>query len=479
MPSTVEKLGESRVKLVIEIPFAELQPHLDKAYREIAQSVNIPGFRRGKVPPAIIDQRFGRGAVLQDAINNALPGAYSAAVDEAKIVPLAEPEVDVTELEDRDHVTFTAEVDVRPDFELPDLSTLSATVEAIGDREAQIDERIEVMRQRFATRSDVTRKAKKGDVVTLNITASQDGKEIEDAAATGVAYKVGAEGMLDGLDKAVTGKKAGEEVDFVSTLLGGPFAGQEADIHVVVEKVAEEKLPDVDDEFAQLISEFDTVAEMREDLGGAVDRIARVEQVQEASDKVLEDLLEKVNFEVPEGLLAAQVASRTEQINSQLAQAGYTLERYLADNDTEPDTAEEFWAEVAKNTSQALKAQIVLDKLADDDEIGVDQTELTEMIFRRAQQNGTSPESEMQHMMDHGHTGEWMQEIRRTKALKKVVDAATVVDSAGAPVYVAAVNPDGTLDESFEAPEAAPAKKPAAKKPAKKAAAKKDDAAAE
>ena len=190
MPSTVEKLGPSRVKLVIEIPFAELKPHLDKAYAEIAQSVNIPGFRRGKVPPAIIDQRFGRGAVLQDAINNALPGAYSKAVEESGIVPLAEPDVDVTELEDRKHVTFTAEVDVRPDFELPDLSTLAATVSTIGDREAEIDERIDTMRQRFATRSDVTRKAKKGDVVTVDIKASQDGKEIADATADGVAASV-------------------------------------------------------------------------------------------------------------------------------------------------------------------------------------------------------------------------------------------------------------------------------------------------
>lgn len=477
MPSTVEKLGPSRVKLSIAIPFTELKPHLDKAYKDIAQSVNIPGFRRGKVPPGVIDQRFGRGVVLQDAINAALPAAYSKAIEEAKVVPLAEPTIEVTEIEDRKHVAFTAEVDVRPDFELPELSTLKATVAGVPDREKVIDERIEVMRQRFATRVDVDRAAAKDDIVTFDIKASANGEEIADAAAEGISYKVGSEGMLDGLEAAVIGAKAGDEVDFKSTLLGGPMKGEEADIHVTVTKVAEEKLPEVDDDFAQLVSEFDTVAEMRADLGTRVDQIGRLEQVQEASDKVLESLVDTVDFEVPASMLDAQVKERTEQITGQLSQAGFTLERYLEENPEEADTPEAFWADVARNTHNAIKAQIILDKLADDDELGVEQAELTEMLFRRASQNGTSPESEMQHMMEHNHTGEWMQEIRRTKALRKIVAASTITDEAGNPVDIAAVQPDGTLAEpeaSDEAP--APVKKPKAAKALKADKAEKTDA---
>lgn len=461
MPSTVEKLGPSRVKLSIEIPFTELKPHLDKAYADIAQNVNIPGFRRGKVPPGIIDQRFGRGVVLQDAINAALPTAYSKAIEEASVVPLAEPTIEVTEIEDRLHVAFTAEVDVRPDFELPELSSLAATVAGIPDREEAIDERIEVMRQRFATRADVDRPAAMGDIVTFDIKASADGEEIADAAAEGIAYKVGSEGMLDGLEEAVIGAKAGDEVDFSSTLLGGPMKGQEADVHVTVVKVAEEKLPEVDDEFAQLVSEFDTVSEMRADLGARVDQMGRLEQVQQATDKVLEALVAAVDFEVPQSLLDAQVKERTDQINGQLAQAGFTLESYLAENEEEADSPEAFWAEVATNTHNGLKAQIILDKIADDDELRVEQAELTEMLFRRAAQNGTSPESEMQHMMEHNHTGEWMQEIRRTKALRKIVAASTITDEAGAPVDIASVRPDGTLAEpEASAEEAEPVKEP-------------------
>lgn len=465
MPSTVEQLSPSRVKLTIEIPFADLKSHLDKAYREIAQQVNIPGFRKGKVPAAIIDQRFGRGMVLQEAINAALPDAYAAAVEDQGIVPLSEPEVDVTKLEDGDLVEFTAELDVRPDFELPDFSTLTATVPNLAETGSEVDERIDVMRQRFATRTDVDRAAASGDVVTLDLEATKDGEALEDATASGITYKIGSGGFLDGLDEAVTGLTAGDETTFSSELVGGPNAGETADIKVVVSKVQEETLPEVDDEFAQMISEFDTVEEMKADLASAVERQARVEQVNNARDGVVEDLVAKTDFEVPERLAAEQFASRKQQITDQLARAGFTLERYLEEaDDEEAKTPEEFWADMETRTRSGLKAQIILDKLADDRELGVDQTELTEMLFRRAAASGTSPEQEMQHMMEHGHANEWMQEIRRDKALRLIVAEAVVTDADGNRVNVAAVRSDGTVDESVEAPAPAPAKKPAAKK---------------
>lgn len=468
MPSTVEQLSPSRVKLTIEIPFADLKHHLDKAYREVAQQVNIPGFRKGKVPAAIIDQRFGRGMVLQEAINAALPDAYAAAVAESGVVPLSEPEVDVTRLEDGDVVEFTAELDVRPAFDLPDFATLTASVPTLAETESEVDERIEVMRQRFATRTDVDRAAGVGDVVTLDLEASQDGVPLEDATASGLTYKVGAGGFLDGLDEAVTGLSAGEEATFTSQLVGGPNAGESSDIRVVVTKVQEETLPAVDDEFAQLVSEFDTVEEMRADLATAVERQARVDQVSSARDGVVEALVAATDFEVPAGLVAAEVAGRKQQITDQLARAGFTLERYLEESEDETaKTADEFWAELEGRTRDALKAQIILDKLADERELGVDQQELTEMLFRRAAASGSSPEQEMQHMLEHNHATEWMQEIRRDKALRLIVSEAVVTDADGARVDVAAVRPDGTLEESAEAP--APAKKPAAKKAARKA----------
>lgn len=446
MPSTVEKLGPNRAKLTIEIPFADLKPHLDKAYRDIAVQVNIPGFRKGKVPSAVIDQRFGRGMVLQEAINAALPDAYGAAVTESGLVPLGQPEIDVTKLEDNDVVEFTAELDVRPDFEVPAFSELSAEVEPLQADESGVDERIELMRQRFATRTDKDAAAAEGDVVTIDLVATIDGETVEDGTASGLSYKVGSGGMLEGLDEAVTGKSAGDEVEFTSELVGGPAQGQKADIKVTVTAVQDETLPEVDDEFAQMVSEFDTVDEMRADLTEAVVRMGRVDQLNAARDGVVSSLVEKTPFELPESMLAAEIEGRKQSITEQLAQAGLTIETYLAETEDETaESADEFWEQVAKNAETSLKAQVILDKLADEREVGVEQQELTEMLFRRAQASGSSPEQEMQHMMEHNHAPEWMAEIRRGKVLALMVNEATVTDTDGNTVDVAAVRPDGTL----------------------------------
>ena len=446
MPSTVEKLNPTRVKLTIEMPFAELQPSIDKAYAEIAQQVKLPGFRKGHVPNALIDQRFGRGAVLQEAINEALPNAYGAAVGEHSLNPLGQPEIEVTKLEDGDLVEFTAEVDVRPEFDLPDLSTLTATVPVAEVSQDLIDEQIKTLRERFATNTDVERPAADGDVVTLDLEGSQDGVVLEDATASGITYKIGSGGMLDGLDGAVTGLSAGESTTFTSQLLGGAHRGEDTEIKVTVTLVQEQSLPEVDDDFAQMVSQFDTVQEMLDDLRRSVENYGRVQQASAARDKVLEDLVAKVEFELPQALIDSEIDARKQQITDQLSRAGLTVEQYIADSDDESaETPEEFWAEIEKGSLEALRAQIVLDKLADDSGFDVTQEELTQLLFQKAQQNGTSPEQEAQHMVDHNHMGEWMQEVRRGKALSAIVAAATITDEDGATVDLTRINADGSL----------------------------------
>ncbi|MGB2977726.1 MAG: trigger factor [Propionicimonas sp.] len=436
MPSTVEQLSPTRVKLTVEIPFADLKPHLDKAYREIAQQVTIPGFRKGKVPTMVIDQRFGRGVVLQDAINAALPSAYEAAVVESRVIPLGEPDVEVTKLEDGEVVEFTAEVDIRPEFTLPEFAGLSATVDPLPDTDAEVEERIEVLRKRFATTSEVDRAAADGDVVVIDLAGTRDGEPLPDATAEGISYQIGSGGMLDGLDEAVTGLAAGESAEFSSTLVGGPLQGETADITVTVTKVSTQELPVVDDEFAALVSEFDTLAEMKADLSQSVASYAAAEQAAKGRDKVLEALVEQTEFEVPEGVLAAEIQSRTDEINEQLKRMGYTLADYLEQAGDEADTPEEFWAEIETSTRRGLKAQLILDKVADDAEVGVDQADLSELLMRKAAQNNSTPEQEAQHMMEHNHVASWMQEIRRNKALGVIVADATVTDTAGNPVDV-------------------------------------------
>ena len=445
MPSTVEQLSPSRVKLTVEIPFAELKPSMDKAYREIAQSVTIPGFRKGKVPPRIIDQRFGRGAILQEALNEALPDFYGQAITDNNLSPLAQPEVEVTKLEDGDLIEFTAEVDVRPDFDVPSFDTLEVSVDALDVPDSLVDEQLDTLRERFGSLDEVERPVEDGDHLAIDLSASKDGEELEDATAQDLPYVVGSGSMLEGLDAAVTGLSAGESATFTSTLVGGPRKDEEAEIEVTVKKVQVQDLPAADDEFAQLASEFDTIDEFEDDLRARLTNMARLEQASQARDKVLEELIGKIEIDVPEGVLSAEVANRHEQIDNQLAQAGLTLDDYLDESDEETSDAESFWADIDKRAGDALKAQMVLDKIADDRQIGVDQNDLTQHVIRRAQAEGQSPDQVAQHMVEHNHTAEWMTEIRRGKALAMIVEGAAVKDSDGETVDLVNLQPDGSL----------------------------------
>lgn len=454
MPSTVEQLSPTRVKLTIEIPFTDLKPAIDKAYSQIASQITVPGFRKGKVPAAVINQRVGRGAVLQEAINEAIPQAYAAAVTEHSLTPLAQPEIDITKLEDNDVVELVAEVDVRPEFDLPDFSLVKVSVDNLSDTQPIIDERTDLLRQRFATTTEVERAAADTDLVVLDLDGSRDGEALPEASAKGISYVLGSGGMLDGLDEAVTGLSAGDSTTFTSTLVGGSLAGQEAEIAVVVQKVSSRELPELNDDFAQLVSEFDTVDEMKADLADFAVRQARLEQAGSARDKVLEALLEITPFEVPATLVANERMARRNQIENQLRQAGLTLESYLDGNEAETaKTPDEFWANVDASAEKSLKAQILLDKIADDRQIPVEQQDLTALLFRKAQENGTSPEQELSHMQEHDHMAEWMGEIRRGKALGLIVSGATITDADGKVVELDRLTGDGTIIEVDETPE--------------------------
>jgi trigger factor len=453
VPSTVEQLSPTRVKITVEVPFADLKPSMDQAYAEVARSVNIPGFRRGKVPPVVIDQRFGRGVIIQEAFNNSWQHFYGAAVTENKLSPLAQPDVEVTKLEDGDVIEFTAEVDVRPEFDLPDFSTLQAQVDALDVPDTLVDNQIDLLRNRFGSRETVERPAADGDIVTISLVASQNGEPLPDATADDVEYTIGSGQMLDGLDEAVIGLSAGESATFSSTLVSGPLKDEEADIQVTVGKVQRAELPEPDDAFAQEASEFDTIEELRANIKERLTQMARLEQASQARDAVLETLIGQVDIEVPEHLLTSEIESRRKQITEQLAQAGLTVEQYLADI-AEDQTEEEFWADLERRGEQALKAQIILDKVADERAIEVDQNDLTQHILRKAQNEGVAPQQIADHLKEHPHhIEEYMLEIRRGKALAMIVESATVTDSNGAVVPLANLHEDGSLTE----PEVEPA----------------------
>ena len=276
--SAVENLTPTRVKLTVEIPAAEIKPHLERAYKSIGAQVQIPGFRKGKVPNRIIDQRFGRGSVVQEAVNEALPEVYTQALAENDLKPLGQPDINLTQLpmEDDQDLIFEAEVDIVPAFELPDFSGLEVTVDPAEVDEDAVSTQLESLRSRFGTLKAVERAAQEGDQATIDMSATIGEEEID--SVTGVAYEIGSGTMLEGMDEALTGKSAGETVTFTSPLAGGDHAGEDADITVVLQSLKERELPELDDEFAQLASPFDTLEELQEDLHKQAEQGARFQQ---------------------------------------------------------------------------------------------------------------------------------------------------------------------------------------------------------
>lgn len=328
MQSAVETLSPTRVRLTVEVPFDELKPEVDSAYKKIGAQVRVQGFRPGKVPPRILDQRVGRGVVLEEAVQEALPRLYGEAVTETGVAPVSRPEVDVTEFTDGERLAFTAEVDVRPEFELPSYDALAVTVDAVEVSDADIDEQVDAVRERFGALKPVERAAAEGDYVTLDLVATVDDQEVPGGTATGLSYQVGAGDLLEGLDEAVTGASAGDSRTFTTTLVAGEFEGQQAEVAVTVGSVNERELPAADDAFAEQTG-FSTIDELRADVRARLDRVKRAQQGVEARDKVLEALLAAADVPLPASVVEAEVQWRQSSTTEQLQRAGMTLDQYL------------------------------------------------------------------------------------------------------------------------------------------------------
>jgi trigger factor len=441
--SAVETLSPTRAKLTVEVPFEELKPSLDAAYKKISQQINVPGFRKGKVPAAIIDRQIGRDYVRDEAVNSALPQLYVEALQANDLQPLAQPEIEVTKYDD-EVLEFVAEVDVRPQITLPSYEGLEATVDDIVVSDQDVEEQLQALRERFGSLKDVERPAAEGDFVVIDLKATKDGELVEGAEATGMSYQVGRGGMVEGLDEALAGMAAGDTKSFGSKLVGGDQLGEDVEIEVTVTAVKEQELPELDDEFAQMASEFDTVEELTEDVRTRLGRGKRLEQAAAARDAVLEKLLDLVEVPLPEGVVADELQARRQNIEQQLGFAGMTMQQYL---DSEEQTVDEFEADLEKRVRDAVAAQFILDEVAKKEEIGVDQNELTQEMLRRAQSSGENPNDYIKHMMDHNHVPEIVSDIVRGKALAAVVESASVTDGSGNVLDLKNLRPDGTIGE--------------------------------
>ena len=452
MQSAVETLSPTRVRLTVTVPFDELKPELDAAYKKVGGQVRIQGFRPGKVPPRILDQRVGRGVVLDEAVNSAIPRLYGEAVQAEDLSPVSPPEVEVTEFADNDKLAFTAEVDIRPEITLPSYDSLEVTVDEVAVDDAKIDEQVEALRERFAKLTPVERAAQSDDYVTIDLAATVDGEEVPGGTAAGLSYQVGSGDLLDGIDEVLVGASAGDAKTFQTTLVAGEFEGKAADVAVTVRAVQERELPAADDAWASESTGFETFEALRADVRSRLDRVQRLEQGVAARDKVLQTLLEQVDVPLPESVVTAEVDWRRAAADDQLTRAGGDMAAYL---ETEGKTAEEFEAELLEGARDAVKAQLVLDAIADKEELGVSEAELTDQVVRRASRAGVSPDQYAQNIVQSGQLQGLVQEVRRGKALATVMEAATIKDSAGGVVDLDALRDDmssgsGSDDVEFD-----------------------------
>ncbi|MFD7746087.1 trigger factor [Streptomyces sp. NPDC059698] len=446
MKSAVETLNPTRVRLSIEVPFEELKDSLDAAYKKINQQVTVKGFRKGKIPARVIDQRFGRGAVLEEAVNDALPKFYTEAVNEGELNVLGQPEVDITELKDGELLAFTAEVDVRPEIEIPDYSGIEVTVDALEVTDEEVEKAVEQLRERFASTNPVERAAAEGDVVTIDLQAKVDGEVLEDGVADGVSYTIGSGELLDGIDEAVTGLEAGGEATFTSQLKGGSAEGKDAEVTVKVTAVASRELPELDDDFAQMASEFDTLEELKADSRKRLETTKQYDQATQAQERVLEELLKLAEVPIPEKLLADEVQTRKHNLeHHQLGQMGLDLEKYL---EIQGKSLEEFENETSEQAVKGIKTQFLLDEIVNKEKLNVNQEELTEHLMRRAASSGMSPDQFAQAVVEGGQVPMLVGEVARGKALAVVVEAAKVVDTNGEVVDL-----EDDEDEAAEAAE--------------------------
>lgn len=407
MKTDVEKLEETRAKLTVQVPYEDLKPEIDKVYKQVGKQVSIPGFRPGHVPTRIIDQRIGRGYVLEQAINERLGDYYGRALGEADLTPLGQPEVEVVETpavegKPGGDLKFTAEVDIVPDFELPSLEGLSLEVSKLEVSDEDVEKELDQLRDRFASLKTVERPAQDGDYTSIDMVAKIGDEEID--SVSGVSYQIGSASMLEDMDEALNGMKAEETTEFKSTLKGGDHEGEEADVTLTLHKVKERELPEADDDFAQMASEFDTIGELRSDLRGNVEKMRLQQQALEAREKLQDYLVDNTDFPLPQAFIDSEVDR-------------------LADGKEDADRDE-----LAETVKKQAKQQIIVDRIANERDVEIDPNELYQSIFEIAQMYGVDP---MQLIKDQSQVAAMGQDLRRNRALVSALREVTVKDEEG------------------------------------------------
>lgn len=429
MKSSVENLSPTRVRFDISVEFNEMSSHVADAYKKVAAQVNIPGFRKGKVPAAMIDQRVGRSTVIDEAINAALPDFYTQAAREHKVSVLGRPEVDIKEFVDNEKLSFTIEVDVRPEIKLPDFSKIEITVDDVTITTEEVNEQVAALRARFGTLHVVERAVKTGDFINIDLIAKVNGEEVEGGTANDISYEVGSNSMVDGLDDAVAGLNVGDSKVFETTLLGMQ-EGEKGSVTVNIKSVKERELPALDDAFAKLASEFDTLEELKADLNVRLERVKAMEQGAQARDKLVDKLVNELEIPIPDKLVEEEIHAHLER------------ESRLEDADHR--------AEVERDTRQMFKQDFLLDEVVKTEAVDVSEMELTEYLMRSASRYGMAPQDFANRLAQTGNINQMVAEVARAKALANILNRISVVTESGKKVDLEALAPKRISEQTPE-----------------------------
>ena len=428
MKSSVQQLSPTRVRISVEVPFAELEPDFQQAYKELAKQVRVPGFRPGKAPAKLLEARVGRSAIIEEVINAALPSRYGQAVADTEVHPLGQPDIDVTNKEYGQDLAFTAEVDVRPEITLPDLQALAVSVDSIEVTDDDVESELQSLRARFGSLAEVTRPVALEDVVTIDLSATADGEDLPGARAEGMSHEVGSGRLIAGLDDALVGLSVDESKVFTAQLATGEYAGQDAEVTVTVRSIKERELPEADDEFAQLASEFDTIDELRDSLRERVGMMKRARQAEQIQNSTLDALLEQVEVPLPEAIVQAQFDAAIHDALHGLDHDEARLAEVLT---ARGSSREEFESETRSAAEKDVKRQLLLDALADDLDIQVGQDALTERLLMTSRQYGIEPQQLFSYLQENNQLPAMFADVRRGLTVAAVVEAATVTDTDG------------------------------------------------
>ena len=450
METTVEALEGNKVRLKVAVPANEFEAAIDAAFRKLAREVRIPGFRPGKAPRRLLEAHLGAEIAREQALRDALPEYYSKAVVAEELDTIAPPELEITSGQEEGDVEFDAVVEVRPQVEIEGYDALQITIEDPSVEDAEITVQVDNLRERFADLEDSAAPLSKGDYAQLNIKGYIHDEEVPGLTVSDFLYEVGSSLVVPKLDEELEGKRPGDMLKFNDTLppQWGERAGQEVAFQVMVKETKRKVLPEADDEWAREASEFETIAELRDDIRKRMENVRKIQAHMTVRDKVLQAVGAKVAIEIPESLVQEEIEHRLHNLLHRLEEQGASVEQYLQAVGLSQD---QLIADVRLEATKAVKADLALRAVVAAEEIVASEDEIGAEIARLAERTGRKP-AQLRKEIERGQGLQAVRsELSRGKALQFLVDHATVVDEEGKPVDISF--PESAPEAPAEEPE--------------------------